>query len=293
MVKKAEEVPQELTCGLVMPISAMEGCSVEHWMEVKGIISEAVSSIEELRFVTRLVSDQDDVGVIQKRIVQNVYDSDIVICDVSCKNANVMFELGMRLAFDKPTILIKDDQTDFSFDTGVIEHLVYPRDLRFSRIVSFKAALADKVSATYRAANSDPNYSTFLKHFGSFKIAGIDQSVVSADQAILTTIQDLSRDVNIMSKRLSNYVPATSSLPPPPPPLYSCKVRLTGPSESYRNYLGYLKSGLRGAGVMELATDDEMEHMLEIVSSNKIDIKFILEAASKHGLDGLVSRGRD
>jgi hypothetical protein len=34
------------------------------------------------------------------------------LCDVSGKNANVMFELGLRLAFDNPTIIIKDDKTE-------------------------------------------------------------------------------------------------------------------------------------------------------------------------------------
>ena len=144
-----------------MPISAMEGCSAEHWVEVKAIISEAIHAIADPSFVVRLVSDADDVGVIQKRIVQNVYASDIVVCDVSGKNPNVMFELGMRLAFDKPTVIVKDDKTDYSFDTGVIEHLGYPRDLRFGRMVAFKQALAEKVVATYKTARDDPKHSTF------------------------------------------------------------------------------------------------------------------------------------
>ena len=55
-------------------------------------------------FDPRMVSDSDEVSVIQKRIVQNIYNNPIVVCDVSGKNANVMFELGMRLAFDKPVV---------------------------------------------------------------------------------------------------------------------------------------------------------------------------------------------
>lgn len=207
MAKKPDDAEKaQLTCGLVMPISAMDGCSVEHWVEVKNIICDAVESIEDITFLPKLVSDQDDVGVIQKRIVQNIYSSDIVVCDVSCKNANVMFELGMRLAFDKPTILIKDDKTDFSFDTGVIEHLVYPRDLRFSRIIAFKKSLADKVVATYRASKDDPNHSTFLKNFGSFKVASVDQTVGTPDQVMLDMMQDLSREVARIGRRISRDV---------------------------------------------------------------------------------------
>jgi hypothetical protein len=134
----------------------------DHRVEtLKKIICEAVESISAPQFTVRLVSDADDVGVIQKRIVQNVYSSDVLVCDVSGKNPNVMFELGMRLAFDKPTVIVKDDKTDYAFDTGIIEHVPYPRDLRFSKVVAFKSALADKVVATYRAASNDPEHSTF------------------------------------------------------------------------------------------------------------------------------------
>lgn len=202
MAKKDEDasVSTTLTCGLVMPISAIDGCTADHWAEVKNIICDAVTGIEGLTFVPKLVSEQDDVGVIQKRIVQNIYSSDVVVCDVSCKNANVMFELGMRLAFDKPTILIKDDKTDFSFDTGVIEHLLYPRDLRFSRIVSFKKSLAEKVYATYQASINDPAHSTFLKNFGSFKVAALNQTEGTPDQVMLDMLQDISRDVSRLKR---------------------------------------------------------------------------------------------
>jgi hypothetical protein len=82
-----------------------------------------------------MVSDSDDSGVIHKRIIENLYNNPIVVCDVSGKNPNVMFELGIRLAFDKSTIIVKDHATDYSFDTSPIEHVGYPRDLRFSTVV--------------------------------------------------------------------------------------------------------------------------------------------------------------
>ncbi|MBL8511393.1 MAG: hypothetical protein JNM52_07090, partial [Betaproteobacteria bacterium] len=173
--EKAPTKDKSVSCGLVMPISAIDGCSPDHWSEVKNIITESIEGIAEPKFTVRLVSDADEVGVIQKRIVQNIYTSDIVVCDVSGKNPNVMFELGMRLAFDKPTIIVKDDKTDYTFDTGVIEHIGYPRDLRFARIVTFKASLAEKLAATHRAAAKDSNHSTFLKSFGKFQVAELTE----------------------------------------------------------------------------------------------------------------------
>lgn len=175
-------------CGIVMPISAIDGCSETHWAEVQSIFNEA---IQEAGFEGNLVSNADEVGIIHKRIIQNLYDNPIVVCDVSGKNPNVMFELGLRLAFDKPTIIVKDDKTAYSFDTSSIEHLEYPRDLRFSSIIAFKQKLTDKIRATYSRATTDPEYTTFLKHFGEFKVAKLEEKEVSGQEFILDELKSI------------------------------------------------------------------------------------------------------
>lgn len=207
-----ESSAKALACGIVMPISAIDGCSAEHWNEVKQIIQDSVEAIAAPRFSARLVSDADDVGVIQKRIVQGVYSSDLIVCDVSGRNPNVMFELGMRLAFDKPTVIIKDDKTDYAFDTSIIEHIPYPRDLRFSRITAFKKQLADKVLATYLASAKDPNHSTFLKNFGTFKVAQLSQSSASGEQVILEMLSDMQLEISRL--RRFSYQPRRSAMLP-------------------------------------------------------------------------------
>jgi hypothetical protein len=87
-----------------------------------------------------------------------------------------MFELGMRLAFDKPTIIIKDEKTGYSFDTGVIEHLQYPSSLRFSQIVEFRKELVRRIAATYERSQQEPGYSPFLKSFGKTIVSGPAES---------------------------------------------------------------------------------------------------------------------
>lgn len=203
MTSEKKKVDDPLTVGIVMPISAIDGCSSEHWVEVKNIIIEAVTSIDyERKFVAKLVSDADDVGVIQNRIVTGVYESDVIVCDVSAKNANVMFELGMRLAFDRATVIVKDDKTDYSFDTSVMEHLSYPRDLRFYAVNAFKTKLAEKILATY-ISSLDPKHPSFLKSFGTFNVAKLEQKELSADQAILTYLMQLQDEVSSLKRILT------------------------------------------------------------------------------------------
>jgi hypothetical protein len=189
----APAVPER--CGLIMPISATDGCGEPHWLEVRSILSEAIVAAG---FEPNLVSDAEEAGIIQKRIIQNLYSNPIVVCDVSGKNPNVMFELGMRLAFDKPTIIVKDDKTSYSFDTAPIEHLTYPRDLRYNQILSFKLELARKISATHRSSQADAHYTTFLKHFGTFTVARLREREVSRDEALFEELRELKAMVRLM-----------------------------------------------------------------------------------------------
>ncbi|MDH0348701.1 hypothetical protein [Aeromonas dhakensis] len=190
-------ISKRFKCGLIMPISKSQGLEPEHWLNVKGIICEA---LVDTPLDVRLVSESDDVGVIHKSIVQNIYQNDIVICDVSTHNANVMFELGLRLAFDKPTVIIKDDETPFSFDTQVIEHIVYKRSLHYVDIVSFKKKLKEKVLATIEQSRA-PDFSTFLRHFTINHISKIEERNVSINEALMVQLEQIQRSINSLEQQ--------------------------------------------------------------------------------------------
>jgi hypothetical protein len=204
----SERKESKKICGIVMPISSLDGCTEDHWGDVLSILTEA---IENAGFDANLVSNADDVGIIQKRIIQNLYDNPVVVCDVSGKNPNVMFELGMRLAFDRPTIIVKDDKTTYSFDTSPIEHLEYPRDLRFGKIVDFKNKLREKIKHTYNLSVNDPSYTTFLKHFGEFKVAKLETKEVSGVEYILEELRGLRNSINLLERGRKKYTPINNS----------------------------------------------------------------------------------
>lgn len=192
---EATNINETLDCGIIMPIASMTGYPESHWTKVKDIIIEATSQVDGYKFSTKIVSETNgETHVIHKTIIQNLYNSEIVICDISGKNPNVLFELGMRLAFDKPTILIRDNETDFMFDTGVIEHMTYPKSLSYPEVVEFKKELAIKIKITLEKEKSDPNYSAFLRSFGTFEITKLDQTEISdANQIILSELKNVQK----------------------------------------------------------------------------------------------------
>lgn len=187
-------------CGIVMPISPMGDCSAQHWSDVRTILEEA---IVDAAYTPRLVSLGDEVSIIHERIVKNLYQDEIVVCDVSHKNANVMFELGLRLAFDKPVIIIKDSDTDYIFDTGPVEHLSYPRSLRFGQVKDFKSELTKKILATVKAKKDDPDFSPFLRTFGPLKAVKFDTKEISSQEAVLDYLSKISARMERLELKIS------------------------------------------------------------------------------------------
>lgn len=277
-----QEIKQ--VCGVVMPISAIDGCTESHWADVLEILREA---IEDAGFEANLVSNADDIGIIHKRIIQNLYDNPVVVCDVSGKNPNVMFELGLRLAFDKPTVIVKDEKTSYAFDTSAIEHIEYPRDLRFSRIVEFKQKLAEKIKATHQRATSDPAYTTFLKHFGEFKVAKLEKKEVSGQEYIIDELRAMRASIRRMevtqsSRTIDHTRPHGVRIPPEflmkeiPP---TAPIDILGLSE---NVLNTLKSeGISTTGELVDASESDL---LKLSMIGRRALNEIKEALIVHGL---------
>lgn len=188
--EKIDVKPQvKITCGIIMPIAAMNSeYTEEHWKDVRFIIDTA---IRKAGFEPRIVSDSKESTIIHKSIINNIYNDEIVVCDVSNKNANVMFELGMRLAFNKPVVIIKDDLTGYSFDTSNIEHIAYRKDLRHNTVEKFINDLARKIKATHEAPKKE-DYQSFLSHFGKFEVAKIENKSIEGSEALEKLLNKMS-----------------------------------------------------------------------------------------------------
>lgn len=187
----AEKKIEDITCGYVMPIARTDGYPESHWKDVLTILDSVTSDLGIIK--KRIVSDGDTITTIHSRIVNNLNEDDIIICDVSSRNPNVMFELGMRIAFDKPVIIIKDSLTDYCFDSGTIEHLPYPKDLRYGEIQIFKEKLKKKIVKTHEEfiQNGDKGVSPILKNFGSFERKKIKLDKLSAEEALIRDIDSI------------------------------------------------------------------------------------------------------
>lgn len=156
MSKKLESSKKTLKIGIVRPISSVgDDYPVKHWEYVHNTIIESLVNDEEFEFDINLVSNSDSVEIIQKTIISNLYHSDVVICDLSSRNANVFFELGIRITFRKPCILIVDDKTVVPFDVNSVKYLKYPHSLHYYRLKNFQVELKKNVIESYKQHQKD------------------------------------------------------------------------------------------------------------------------------------------
>lgn len=198
----AEANTQPITCGLIMPIASNDGGTAEHWRQVRQVITSAISG---LNLKVQMVSESDAVSVIHKNIIQNIFTNEIVICDVSSRNPNVMFELGMRLAFDKPVVIIKDKDTPFSFDIGSIQHIEYPHSLNYIEILEFQEELLKKVRSTMNEANTansvNGRYSPFLSNYAITEVTEIQTQHVNKEEYIIEKLNELTGVVRKLERK--------------------------------------------------------------------------------------------
>jgi hypothetical protein len=199
-------------CGIIMPISDCDGLGHAHWTDVLSIVRIAAKMAG---FEARLVSDTFESNLIHKEILSNVYNDDIVIFDVSGRNPNVFFELGIRMATQKPTVIIKDDKTLYPFDTSPNRYIEYPRDLRHPGMEKFKTDLVSSLEKTSAQEAS----SSFIGQLGPFQIPKIESQEASIGDVVLQKINQLERRMEaqrnhrLSDERHYHVIPDTISRP--------------------------------------------------------------------------------
>ena len=90
-------------CFVLMPISDPEGYGPGHFRHVyEDIFAPAC---EKAGFKAVRADDVSETNLIHLDILQKLIESPMAICDLSGRNANALFELGLRESFDKPVVL--------------------------------------------------------------------------------------------------------------------------------------------------------------------------------------------
>lgn len=105
----------------------------------------------------------------------------MAICDLTAQSPNVLFELGLRQAFDKPTVLVQDETSEFIFDIASLRHTIYRKSLRYREVLEDQKNIEIAIKSTYEARQ---------------KKEGVDSIVSLLSLNSPATLKEISNDEN-------------------------------------------------------------------------------------------------
>lgn len=151
-----------LVAFVIMPFTEKSGAYPKGFFEevLRNLITPAaVAAGFKVETAKREGSD-----VIQSTIVNQLLAADLVLADLSEHNPNVLFELGLRMAFEKPTTLIRARGTAAIFDVdNLLRVLDYEQHLWKSTIETDIPRLTAHIKGTWDSRESNKSYMQILK----------------------------------------------------------------------------------------------------------------------------------
>lgn len=152
------DVPQ---CFVIMPISTQNGYEEGHFQQVyEDIIKPSIMAAGLLAF---RADETKNTNLIQLDILRSVIESPIAVCDMSSKNPNVFYELGMRQAFDLPTVLILDDETNAPFDVNGLRYVTYNKAMKHRQVKKAVEELTETIKVTYSKRDDKTEINSLIR----------------------------------------------------------------------------------------------------------------------------------
>lgn len=133
----------------MMPISNQGDYEENHFTKIyEQIIQPAV---KEAGFEAFRV-DEDRVSEnIMSKIYKAIQECEMAVCDLSNRNPNVLYELGLRHAYDKPVVLIQDEKTDRIFDISGISTVTYYSSRKYDDVMQARVNISKAIKSTMKS----------------------------------------------------------------------------------------------------------------------------------------------
>lgn len=143
------------SCFVIMPIADRPPHKEGHFRRVyEDIIKPAciTAGYSPLR-----ADEVQQTNLIHHDILKRLVDSPMAVCDLTAHNPNVMFELAIRQAFDKPTVLVQEVGTSRIFDISVFRTIDYRPALDYREVLEDQTAISDAIRATATQGKAEVN----------------------------------------------------------------------------------------------------------------------------------------
>lgn len=137
---------KEKRCFVMMPISDQGDYPSGHFDKVYNQIFQP--AIKKAGYKPYRVDENTISDSIVNKIFEAIQNCEMALCDLSNRNPNVLYELGLRQAYNKPVVLVCDDKTDKIFDVSGISTVFYKSDRLYENVLEAQGQIHDALEAT-------------------------------------------------------------------------------------------------------------------------------------------------
>lgn len=159
--KEVIEKPENNDCFIIMPIADHPEYKQGHFKRVYEDIFAPACRAAGYRPVR--ADDVAQTNLIHLDILQKLLESPMAICDLSTRNPNVLFELGLRQAFDKPTILVQEVGTPQIFDINLFRYTQYRNGLDYRDVLADQKSIQKVLEDTKIAVQEKRSVNSIIK----------------------------------------------------------------------------------------------------------------------------------
>ena len=145
---KPSEMAEGTTCFVMQPFSGHLGTYYE------ALFKPAI----EKAGLTPMRADDDifATGKIIDQIWRGIHQATVLVAELTSKNPNVFYELGLAHALRKPVVLVSSNEDDVPFDLRHIRVILYDQSDPF-----WGQKLIDKIADNIKSALTDPEEAIF------------------------------------------------------------------------------------------------------------------------------------
>ena len=175
-------------CFFIMPISDQGDYPKGHFEKVYEQIF--VPAIEATGYDAFRVDEDNMCTTIVEKIFKAIQECPMALCDLSNRNPNVLYELGIRQAYDKPVVLVKDEKTERIFDVSGINTISYMSTRLYEEVLDARKRISDAIISM-----KEGKQNSIIKVLNAQK-AMVSSDSMTKEEKIEILLSGLVKDVN-------------------------------------------------------------------------------------------------
>ncbi|MBO9561941.1 MAG: hypothetical protein J7621_04170 [Niastella sp.] len=204
MTKEPKKTTTSNDCFVIMPIADAEGYEKGHFKRVYEDIFKAACT--KAGFNAIRADEVKQTNLIHLDILQKLIESPMAICDLSTRNPNVLFELGLRQAFDKPTILVQEIGTPKIFDISPLRYAEYRKELKYREVLEDQEFICETLKATKQATDNGEGINSIISLLSLSSPASLkevsENDATKMLQIVMSEMNDLRADFRQSVRRI-------------------------------------------------------------------------------------------